>query len=63
MSIPPFVSIKKFDGSYKEVNLNQVVSVEMILSKEGCYYEIVDTNGKTHLSDSSPFYERIPTQR
>lgn len=55
----PFVAIKKIDGSELTLNLEQVVSVELIPNKGDSYYMVTDTNGKVHLVDQSPFVTKV----
>ena len=53
-----FATIKKIDGSQMVINLDRIVSVELIPCSTGRYepyYIITDTNNKSHLSNSNPF--------
>lgn len=49
-----FVAIKKIDGSQAVLNLDRVVSVELIPSKGSPYYAVTDTNNRVHLLDQDP---------
>ena len=49
-----FVAIKKIDGSQVVLNLDRVVSVELIPSKGSPYYAVTDTNNRVHLLDADP---------